>query len=696
MLVDSKTGSIQAVNTAGQILLGCGSHHAPDFSIDDILPLAGAREQNRIEGYPCRTELHDLNGRTKDVHVWIHTLLCRGKPMEGLIIMETGKVPEEAGRYTPGSLQELDILKHLSEGIVFIDMKGVITYWNRGAEKILRIPASEACGRSVWEVQWSLLPEDLRTPDALSRMKDAVKKIISEEGHTKEDVIIITPDGDRRIVSTEEWVIPSPRGSVFFIVIQDITSAIEFQAQKRRLDHDLSGWVRELRSLFRLSELLKDHSLSLDSLCQNLLEIIPGALQYPAKVEVRICVRGICQVSTGWQEHFRYLETSILVKGQAEGEIGVYYSDTKRGMSRYPFLPQEIELLGVIAQRTGEFIERMDTYTSLEASEKKFREIIERISDLILLSDEKGRIIFASPSFEKIAGEPFSVRFHNLLTWPLGRSDLEAITGAFERNSNGQEISGLEIAIPNSDGSQRICEFNSNPIFIAGRFNGVQLVGRDITERKMNEAAIVQSEQRFSHLIANINDALFSLDTNGIITYISPVIKDLTGYTPEHLLGHRYEHFIFLDDLSGVRDSFQKMLLGESVKITFRIVTASGDVRYMKTSSRVNRDGEKICGITGILTDITAEKKLEEIKRERFVEIEQNLEYLAILNDKIRNPLSIITGIADAMDTPDKDLILNCVWEINGIIQQLDRGWLQSEKIRKYLIKHYGFPGTGR
>ena len=48
------------------------------------------------------------------------------------------------------------------------------------------------------------------------------------------------------------------------------------------------------------------------------------------------------------------------------------------------------------------------------------------------------------------------------------------------------------------------------------------------------------------------------------------------------------------------------------------------------------------------------------------------------------------------MEIPEKDMILHCVWEIDGIIQQLDRGWLQSEKIRKYLIKHYGFPGTSR
>jgi PAS domain S-box-containing protein len=696
LLVDTKTGVIQAVNTAGHTLLGCGSYHTSGLSIQDILTTPGARNQNRDSGDPCRAQLHNLNGIKKDVYVWTIPLHCRGIPMEGLIIRDAGKVPGEAGIFATGPATNADIFEHLSEGIVFVDMNGDITHWNRGAETILRIPAAEACGRPVWEVRWRLLPDDFRTPEALIRMKEAVIKRLEQKGHNKEDVMIVTPDGDRRVISSEEWVIPSPEGSLFLVVMQDITSTIELQAQKRRLDHDLSGWVRELRSLFRLSELLTDPSLSLENLCRHLLGIIPGALQYPKKAQVRICVREICVFSSGWQENSGFMETMIMVKGRAEGRISVYYSDKKRTRSHNPFLPQEEKLLEVIAARIGEFIERMDAYASLEASEKKFREIIERISDLILIFDDKGRINFASPSFEKMTGSPLSDLTGDPQNWPLDQSVLDEIRDAFERNSRGETASGLELALPGSGDILRICEFSSNPIISDGVFKGVQVIGRDITERKKTELALEESARQYGHLIANINDALFSLDENGVVTYMSPVITRMIGYPPDHLIGHSYEEFIFPEDLPDVRDSFQKTLLDEPVKTTFRIVTADGDVRYMKSSSRGNRDGIKICGITGILTDITAEKQLEEIKKERFVEIEQNLEYLAILNDKIRNPLSVITGIADAMDIPEKDVILNCVWEIDGIIQQLDRGWLQSEKIRKYLIKHYGFPGTGR
>ncbi len=959
-LVDSKTGMIQTVNSAGRTLLGCGSALSDGFSLYDILSLHDVTERDEHEGYPCRAELHDLNGCTKDVYLWTIPLHCRNRSVNGIIMTETGTGTGAGagGFFTRPPMCNEDILKHLSEGIAFVDPAGIIVYWNRGAENLLGIPASEACGRPVWEVQWRLLPEDARTHDALSGIEKSVKKLIERGGQSKEDVIIITPDGDRRVISTEAWCIRSPDGPLFLVVMQDITSGIEFQVQKRRLDHDLSGWVRELRSLFRLAEVLKDPSLSLDRLCRALLDIIPGALQYPAKVRVRVCVREICVFSGGWKEQSRYLETPIRVKGQAEGQIGVYYSDKKRGMSRYPFLPQEIELLEVIAGRIGEFIERMDAYASLGASEKNFREIIERISDVIYSLDERGVITYISPSIEKISGYPPSEMTGKELKHFIVPDDIPGVMESFEAAPHGS-VRSFQFRIISKSGEERWLRSSCDPMVENGVFLGTsgvllditgqkhveealeksrsllsnamdlarmaswefdvrtnmftfddrfyalygttaereggylmpaevysrefvhpddmdivaeevrKAVGtpdpgyishaehriirrdgavrsiivrisitkdsagrtirthganqditerkqaedamresekryrdlfnnandiivvheylpemqpgilldvndpacsilgytreelltrtiaditvppspeekakigddiartgrttfsgmlktkngdtipaevsshiftkekrrlnisiiRNITERKKNEQLIQESEQRYGHIIANINDALFSLDADGTITFMSPVITRMTGYTPGDLLGHSYERFIYPDDLAAVKNDFLKTLSGESRTSMFRVLISGGDVRYMKTSTRVSRDGTEICGVSGILTDITAEKKLEEIKKERFVEIEQNLEYLAILNDKIRNPLSVITGIVDAMDTPEKDMILQCIWEIDGIIQQLDRGWLQSEKIRRYLIKHYGFPGTGR
>lgn len=109
---------------------------------------------------------------------------------------------------------------------------------------------------------------------------------------------------------------------------------------------------------------------------------------------------------------------------------------------------------------------------------------------------------------------------------------------------------------------------------------------------------------------------------------MSPVITRMTGYTPGDLLGHSYERFIYPDDLAAVKNDFLKTLSGESRTSMFRVLISGGDVRYMKTSTRVSRDGTEICGVSGILTDITAEKKLEEIKKRGLLKLSRTLNTL--------------------------------------------------------------------
>ena len=63
---------------------------------------------------------------------------------------------------------------------------------------------------------------------------------------------------------------------------------------------------------------------------------------------------------------------------------------------------------------------------------------------------------------------------------------------------------------------------------------------------------------------------------------------------------------------------------------------------------------------------------------------------MAILNDEIRNPLTVIVAWAEMGDDNIKDKIIEQVRIIDGIINSLDRGWLQSTKVWKFLNRYYG------
>jgi PAS domain S-box-containing protein len=138
----------------------------------------------------------------------------------------------------------------------------------------------------------------------------------------------------------------------------------------------------------------------------------------------------------------------------------------------------------------------------------------------------------------------------------------------------------------------------------------------DITSRKEAEAALKESEENYRDLVENINDILISLDTEGAVTYISPVVKQVTGYSPEEIIGHQYVDFVYAEDLPKLSEGFEQTLAGNSVSVEFRLVRPDGTLIWLRTRSRIlaGPDGIPV-GLNGIITDISDQKKAEEERR---------------------------------------------------------------------------------
>jgi signal transduction histidine kinase len=83
--------------------------------------------------------------------------------------------------------------------------------------------------------------------------------------------------------------------------------------------------------------------------------------------------------------------------------------------------------------------------------------------------------------------------------------------------------------------------------------------------------------------------------------------------------------------------------------------------------------------------------QVEQLKREAFQQIEHNMEQIATLNDQIRNPLQAIMLDTAVLDEQTKALISEQVQIIKKILDALDERYLESEKVRRYLRKYYGF-----
>ena len=88
--------------------------------------------------------------------------------------------------------------------------------------------------------------------------------------------------------------------------------------------------------------------------------------------------------------------------------------------------------------------------------------------------------------------------------------------------------------------------------------------------------------------------------------------------------------------------------------------------------------------------DITWRKKVEEqLKSVGIEQIEHNMEQFQILNDQIRTPLQAIMLYLSQGEYKYRLQIEEQVKIIDTLVVKLDKGWLESEKVHSFLLRHY-------
>src|SRR5205085_5338823 len=134
----------------------------------------------------------------------------------------------------------------------------------------------------------------------------------------------------------------------------------------------------------------------------------------------------------------------------------------------------------------------------------------------------------------------------------------------------------------------------------------------DVTTRKEKESELQSAEERYRSLVENLNDIVFSTNTDGILTYISPQITRLSTYTLEELTGRPFVEFIHADDRGVVMEGLPAVFGGTPDPREFRVVDKSGYALWVRASSRPRFEDGQLVGLTGILTDVTGRKRAEE------------------------------------------------------------------------------------
>jgi PAS domain S-box-containing protein len=289
-----------------------------------------------------------------------------------------------------------------------------------------------------------------------------------------------------------------------------------------------------------------------------------------------------------------------------------------------------------------------------------YRFLVEQVLDYaVFVLDKEGRVVtwnrgaahIKGYTAEEIVGRHFSVFYPRDAVdsgWPEHELKVAAAEGRFE--DEGWRI--------RKDGSR----FWASVVITAmrddiGKLMGFSKVTRDLTDRKLHEETLRQSEERFRVLVEGVTDyAIFMLDPEGVITSWNAGAERIKGYSHHEIIGQHFSRFYIPEDL-------------DADKPWKELATARRIGRAEDEGWRLRKNGEHfwarvvitplydthghLLGFAKVTQDLTERRHIQDLEKAA-----KNVsEFIAMLAHELRNPLAPIRSAVHVMaKTPAGDL----------------------------------------
>ncbi|MGA2353695.1 MAG: PAS domain S-box protein [Terriglobales bacterium] len=309
-----------------------------------------------------------------------------------------------------------------------------------------------------------------------------------------------------------------------------------------------------------------------------------------------------------------------------------------------PQIPRNAEIGDELFEQAPEAIAVLSTDDRIVRVNKEFTRMFGYEPDEVL-QRSIGDLIVPEAEMERSQA-------YTLLLEQGGRVEIETV----RRRKDGTEIdvSLLAISVRRASG-ERVVNY---------------AIYRDITERKIAEERLRESEARFQAMADTAPVLIWMTGTDGLCNYFNKPWLDFTGRTMEREVGTGWTEGVHPDDVQGCFDGFLPAFAARKpFTIEYRLKRADGEYRWVIESGipRYTPGGE-FAGYIGSNIDIT-ELKRAEAERQRLHQLEADLAHInrvsmmgelaASLAHEIKQPIA--AALMDAKtclrwlrgDTPD-------------------------------------------
>ncbi len=321
------------------------------------------------------------------------------------------------------------------------------------------------------------------------------------------------------------------------------------------------------------------------------------------------------------------------------------------GRSTKAELHEEIESL---RQRVAEMEAREhapdETEEALKEIKDEYRNLVENTKDSIIIIDLDGNVQFANKATEELTGysmeDGISMNLKDVIPlkyWPKSLSMLR-------KAGKGEAVPYFESIIRKKNGSLVPVESGGQAIIREGKVTGVQVITRDITERRKAEDSLKESESRFRRLVEHSLDGIILVDEVGNVIEWNTGQERITGRKRDEMLGRP----IWDIDLQPLLSDERTTVSGEQLKDGFFKFSRTGQAPWLDEPREleIERPDGTRCTVqsvsysiaarngwmTGIICrDVTEQKRRERAQRdtqERYRELVEKAGVAILIDDE--------------------------------------------------------------
>lgn len=255
--------------------------------------------------------------------------------------------------------------------------------------------------------------------------------------------------------------------------------------------------------------------------------------------------------------------------------------------------------------------------------ETAYHHLVERSLQGVLIAEGyPPKILFANDALARMLG--CSVKeFQNFQFDKLKRvihpTDRKMFFRRYRDRLDGKKVpSHYETRIVREDGSTGWIELYASRMEFGNR-RIVQATFIDITDHKLAEENLRQSEEKYRAIIEHIDDGYYEVDLAGNLTFYNDAMADVMGYGHDELAGLNKRHYMDDANAEKVYRIFNRVYrTGRSERACeCEIIRKDGERRIIEASISLMKDaGGKPVGFRGIVGDVTEEKRIEQALRE--------------------------------------------------------------------------------